>query len=274
MWQDLWVVNGFVVLEKLNFDGFSSPACSSILKISPVYEHPIVHVLDASRSVPVAGSLLGEETKNDFAKKIKEEYQILAENHAKRQSTKDLISIEEAIANRWKHDGVVVKPKQLGIHTIEMPISQLLDAIDWTPFFQTWELSGRYPKIFEDNKMGAEAKKLFNDAQEMLKRLVSEKWIQANAIVGFWPANSIGDDIELYINEDRNKQLAILHTLRQQIARDPARDHAHTALSDFIAPKDTRLKDYIGAFAVTCGIGEEEALKKYINVSDDYGRIL
>ncbi len=134
--------------------------------------------------------------------------------------------------------------------------------IDWTPFFQTWELTGRYPAILKDNKVGAEAQKLFNDAQDMLKRMVAEKWTRAAGVIGFWPANSVGDDIELYTDETRKQELATLFTLRQQIARDPSRDRAHTALADFVAPKETGLADYVGGFAVTAGLGEEESLAR------------
>jgi 5-methyltetrahydrofolate--homocysteine methyltransferase len=135
-------------------------------------------------------------------------------------------------------------------------------------------LAGRYPKIFEDNKVGAEAKKLFADAEALLKRMVAEKWITANAVIGFWPANAVGDDIELYDADSGAESCAMLHTLRQQIARDPGRDRAHTALADFVAPKDTGLVDYVGGFAVTAGIGEEEALERHLKKTDDYGRIM
>jgi 5-methyltetrahydrofolate--homocysteine methyltransferase len=146
--------------------------------------------------------------------------------------------------------------------------------IDWTPFFQTWELAGRYPQILDDNKVGVEARKLFADARATLDRIVAEKWFTANAVVGFWPANSVGDDIELYTDDTRTKQRATLFTLRQQIARDPSRDRAHTALADFIAPKETGLADYVGTFAVTAGIGEEDAIRTHFKATDDYGRII
>jgi 5-methyltetrahydrofolate--homocysteine methyltransferase len=168
-----------------------------------------------------------------------------------------------------------VKPSFLGTQTFEnYSLSSLVPYIDWTPFFQAWELTGRYPQILTDNKVGAEAKKLFDDAQVLLKRIVSEKWIRASGVVGFWPANSIGDDIELYTDDTRTKKRATLHTLRQQIARDPSRNRAHMALSDFIAPNDTGIGDYIGGFAVTAGLGEEEAIAKYIKKTDDYSRII
>ncbi len=154
-------------------------------------------------------------------------------------------------------------------------LAELVPYIDWTPFFQTWELAGRYPQILYDNKVGAEAKKLFDDAQEMLKRLVAEKWLTANGVIGFWPANSVGDDIELFTGEPRHTKLATLHTLRQQIARDPSRDRAHTALADFIAPKETGLPTTSAASPSPTGIGEEEALEEvHQGKTDDYGRIM
>ena len=168
-----------------------------------------------------------------------------------------------------------VKPSFFGPRAFKgFDLAGLVPYIDWTPFFQTWELNVRYPQILSDNKVGAEAKKLFDDAQALLKRMIAEKWVTASGIVGFWPANSVGDDIELYTGEPRHSKLATLHTLRQQIARDPKRDRAHTALSDFIAPKETGIADYVGAFAVTAGLGEEAAIEKHIPKTDDYSRIM
>jgi 5-methyltetrahydrofolate--homocysteine methyltransferase len=200
------------------------------------------------------------------------------EAHLANEAKKNRITVAAARSNPFKIDWKAYtppKPTFMGPRAFpSYNLAELVPYIDWTPFFQTWELAGRYPQILSDNKVGAEAKKLFDDAQEMLKRLVAEKWLTANGVVGFWPANSVGDDIELFTGEPRHTKLATLHTLRQQIARDPTRDRAHTALADFIAPKETGLPDYIGGFAVTTGIGEEEALNKYIKETDDYGRIL
>ena len=157
-------------------------------------------------------------------------------------------------------------------------LGQLVDVIDWTPFFSTWELAGRYPMILKDKVVGVEATKLFRDAEDMLARIVREKWLTANAVIGFWPANSVGDDIVVYKDGSRKSELARLHTLRQQIARDHrgpgGRERANTALADFIAPSDTGLADHIGGFAVTTGIGEEAALARYFKATDDYGRIM
>ncbi|MGE0854535.1 MAG: vitamin B12 dependent-methionine synthase activation domain-containing protein, partial [Hyphomicrobiaceae bacterium] len=168
-----------------------------------------------------------------------------------------------------------VKPQFFGPRAFtSYDLSDLVPFIDWTPFFSTWELTWRYPMILDDNKVGAEARKLFADAQSLLDHMIKGKWLTANGVVGFWPANSVGDDIEVYTGEPRHSRLATLHTLRQQIARDPKRERAHTALADFIAPKETGVNDYIGAFAVTAGIGDAEALEKHFKSTDDYGRIL
>jgi 5-methyltetrahydrofolate--homocysteine methyltransferase len=159
-------------------------------------------------------------------------------------------------------------------HFVAYDLAELVSYIDWTPFFQTWELRGRYPMILDDAKYGAEARKLIDDARALLDRMVREKWLTANGVIGFWPANAVGDDIEVYAEDGRNAPVAVLHTLRQQIARDASRNRAHIALSDFIAPKDSGRLDYIGAFAVTTGIGEEEAIEAHIRKTDDYGRIM
>ncbi len=186
--------------------GATTSRIHTAVKIAPNYAHPIVHVLDASRSVPVAGSLLGDDTKEPFSEKIKQEYLTLAENHAKRQSTKDLITYEEAIANRWQHDGVVIEPKTIGIYTVEMPLSELVDTIDWTPFFQTWELAGQYPAILEDEIVGSEAKKLLHDAQTMLNQFVANQSLQAKGVWYILPAKKLGEDVALYDNvEDAYK---------------------------------------------------------------------
>jgi 5-methyltetrahydrofolate--homocysteine methyltransferase len=152
-------------------------------------------------------------------------------------------------------------------------IAELRPLIDWTPFFSTWEMKGQYPRILNDDQMGETARELYDDAQKMLDQIESEKWLTANGVVGFWPANSIGeDDIELYTDESRATRLALLYSLRQQIARD--NDRANAALADFIAPKESGLADYIGGFAVTAGIGEEEKLKAFEAAHDDYSKIM
>ncbi|ADJ23603.1 methionine synthase [Hyphomicrobium denitrificans ATCC 51888] len=259
--------------------GATTSKVHTAVKVSPNYQKgQAVYVLDASRAVGVVSNLLSETEKEPFVQNIKTEYAKVRENHLAHEARKQRITIEAARANKFKIDWNAfkpVKPSFLGVRAFQnYNLASLVPYIDWTPFFQAWELAGRYPQILTDNKVGSEAKKLFDDAQVLLKRLVEEKWVTASAVVGFWPANSIGDDIEVYTDDTRSTQLTTLHTLRQQIARDPSRNRAHTALADFIAPKETGVADYIGGFAVTAGIGEDEAIAKHIKKTDDYSRII
>jgi len=259
--------------------GATTSRVHTAVKISPNYQrNQAIYVLDASRAVGVVSNLLSDTERAGYIQGIRSEYVKVRETHLANEAKKQRITLAAARSNKFAIDWkgyAPPKPSFLGARTFtSYPLAELAPYIDWTPFFQTWELKGRYPAILSDNKVGAEAKKLFADAQEMLKRLVAEKWLTANAVVGFWPANSAGDDIELFKDEERRERLTTLHTLRQQIARDPSRDRAHTALADFVAPKESLLADYIGGFAVTTGIGEEEALKTHIKVHDDYGRII
>jgi len=276
------------VAAEMEREGFSCPLLiggattskvHTAVKINPNYQRgQAVYVLDASRAVGVVSNLLSETEKAPFVARIKTEYAKVREAHIANEARKQRITLKAARDNKFKIDWknfTPVKPSFLGPRAFpNYDLASLVPYIDWTPFFQTWELAGRYPQILTDNKVGAEAKKLFDDAQTLLKRIVTEKWVTASGVVGFWPANSIGDDIELYTGEPRHTKIATLHTLRQQIARDPSRDRAHTALADFIAPKDTGLADYIGGFAVTTGIGEEEAIERYVKKTDDYNRIM
>lgn len=256
--------------------GATTSRVHTAVKVQPHYSGNTVHVLDASRSVPVAGSLLNKEQEKIFSLAIKNEYEKLREHHQKSQSAKEFISLEEARKNKfnieWKKEDVV-EPSFTGVKNFEnYPLEEIVPYIDWTPFFQTWELAGRYPKILEDEVVGTEAKKLFNDAQELLKKVVEEKWISANAVIGFWAANSISDDIELYANGKRDKAFEVLHSLRQQTKK--AADVPNIALADFVAPKESGLNDYIGAFAVTAGIGIEKWIEKFEKDHDDYNSIM
>jgi 5-methyltetrahydrofolate--homocysteine methyltransferase len=209
---------------------------------------------------------------------VRSEYVRIRENYLKGETKKARLPLQAARDNRFRiaWDGYTPpKPKFLGARAFAgYDLAELVAYIDWTPFFSTWELAGKYPRIFEDNVVGPEARKLYADAQAMLKRMVAGKWLTANAVAGFWPANALGDDIALYADESRSAELARLHTLRQQMARENRRDRANTALADFVAPAETGLADYVGAFAVTAGIGESEALTRYIDKTDDYGRIM
>ncbi len=259
--------------------GATTSRVHTAVKVAPNYsKSQAIHVLDASRAVGVVSQLLSPDTQVDYIANIKSEYEKVRTNYLAKEQKKKRISIGIARDNKFEinwQDYEPTKPGFFGPRAFEnYDLSRLVPYIDWSPFFSTWELKGRYPAIFDDNKFGAEAKKLYDDAQQLLKRIVSEKWLTANAVIGFWPANSIGDDIELYTGEPRHTSLATLHTLRQQMARDPNRNRAHTALADFIAPKESKRDDYVGGFAVTTGIGEEQALEKYFDKTDDYGRIM
>jgi 5-methyltetrahydrofolate--homocysteine methyltransferase len=276
------------VAAEMEREGFSVPLLiggattskvHTAVKINPNYNRgQTVYVLDASRAVGVVSKLLSETDKAPFVQNIKSEYTKVREAHLANEARKQRITLKAARDNKFKVDWQAykpVKPSFLGPRSFaNYDLASLVPYIDWTPLFQTWELSGRYPQILTDNKVGSEAKKLFDDAQALLKRIVAEKWFSASAVVGFWPANSIGDDIAVYRDDTRGNQIAMLHTLRQQIARDPSRNRAHTALADFIAPKETGVADYIGSFAVTSGLGEEEAIERHIKKTDDYTRIM
>jgi 5-methyltetrahydrofolate--homocysteine methyltransferase len=226
----------------------------------------------------VVSSLMSQSERGPYMQGVREEYVKIREAYLRGETKKTRLPLEAARENRFRIDWpgyVPPRPRLVGTRAFRSyRLAELVPYIDWSPFFSTWELTGKYPRIFEDNVVGAEAKKLFADAQAMLKRIVAEKWLTANAVVGFWPANAVGDDIELYADPERRTRLAVLHTLRQQMARENKRDRANTALADFVAPKETGLADYVGAFAVTAGIGEAEALGAHIEATDDYGRIM
>jgi len=234
-----------------------------------------VHVLDASRSVTVVEQLLGAK-KPQFVEDLKAEYSRMREHHEKHRGAKQLLSMNEARRNKLQltFDQTTIKqPRELGLKQFDnFPLEKLLNYIDWTPFFQTWELHGRYPKILTDEVVGEEATALFKDAQAMLSRIVSEKWLTAKAVTGIFPANSVGDDIEIYEDESRSNVINIQHTLRQQTKKTGGQPNI--AFSDFIAPKDTGIKDYIGGFVVTTGHGIDEHVERFERDHDDYSSIL
>lgn len=234
-----------------------------------------VHVLDASRSVTVVEQLLGNK-KQTFVEDLKAEYARMREHHEKHRGAKQLLSLEAAQNNRLVlsfDETTITKPKQLGLQVIEeQDLSQLVPYIDWTPFFQTWELHGRFPAILNDEIVGTEASKLYEDAQSMLQKIVEEKWFTAKAVTGLFPANSVGDDIEIYADETRNKVLCVQHTLRQQTKK--VEGQPNLALSDFIAPKESGTIDYIGGFVVTTGHGIETHVERFEADHDDYSSIM
>jgi 5-methyltetrahydrofolate--homocysteine methyltransferase len=257
--------------------GATTSKVHTAVKIEKNYTNgPTIHVLDASRSVTVVESLLGHK-KELFVKEIKEDYERLRIHHEKHRSEKRLLSLEQARNNKlkinWK-DSDVYTPSFIGNKVLtNYPLEDLVPYIDWTPFFQTWELHGRYPAILKDEVVGVEASKLFADAQEMLHKIVSEKWLEARAVIGFYPANSNEeDDIELFRDDKRDQIVSVQHTLRQQTEK--VKGAPSLALSDFIAPKATGLNDYIGGFVVTTGIGLEEKVEEYEKDHDDYNSIL
>ena len=248
------------------------------VKIHPNYERgQTVYVTDASRAVGVASNLLSKEHRDSYITDIRDEYRRVADQHARGQKETVRQPIAAARANKFAIDWETYtppKPTFTGLKTFEAyDLKVLAEYIDWTPFFQSWELAGRYPLILEDPKLGEAARTLFADAQSMLQRMIDEQWVKASAVVGLWPANATdADDIELYTDESRTQVRAKFHTLRQQMVRK--NDRANIALSDFVAPKETGLADYIGGFAVTAGIGEDDAAKLFEDKNDDYSAIL
>ena len=247
------------------------------VKIIPHYQNGVVHVLDASRSVPVMNSLLSEEQKEPFLEKIKEEYDKLRADHQDRKSTRVYISIEDArknIVNTDWENYQIHKPEKLGITKLEdFSLETLRNYIDWSPFFHTWELKGKYPDILHSKLVGKEAQSLFDDANKMLDRIISEKLIKANGVLGLFPANRLGtDDIEVYQDEEKSEVLAVIHNLRQQ--GEKRIGIKNLCLSDYIAPKESGKIDYIGAFAVTAGIGVDEVAARYEADHDDYNSIM
>lgn len=259
--------------------GATTSRIHTAVKIAPNYNHPVIHVLDASRSVPVVSSLLGEnrDERNNFLSSITDEYNHVREEHLKRQSEKNYISIEQARVNKFKvnwADTATPAPTILGISTFKKyPLAKLCNYIDWTPFFQTWQMKGKYPAIFEDPKYGSEAKKLFNDANKLLDKIIKQNLLTANGIAGIFPANTVcEDDIEIYTDESRRSIKQVLHTLRQQQLK--TQGQPNYALADFIAPAESNRKDYIGMFAVTAGIGIESLIEQFEKDHDDYNSIL
>jgi 5-methyltetrahydrofolate--homocysteine methyltransferase len=270
-------------MEREGFDlplligGATTSRVHTAVKISPNYhKSQAIYVTDASRAVGVVSSLMSPEGRPKAIAKVREEYARMADSYARGQAEKARTSIADARANRLKLDWAVYtppKPTFLATRAFKAyDLAELARYIDWTPFFHAWELKGTFPRILDDDKYGEAARNLYDDARAMLKQLIDEKWLTANGAVGFWPANSLGDDIELYADDRRTKRIAVLHTLRQQMARDGSR--ANLALADFVAPKETGFADYVGSFAVTAGIGEEEVARRFERANDDYSKIM
>ncbi|HLV26330.1 MAG TPA: methionine synthase [Gemmatimonadales bacterium] len=268
-------------MERENFDlplligGATTSKLHTALRIEPRYSRaPVVHVLDASRSVGVTSAVLSAEQRDDFAASIKAEYEALRVERAARDNNARRITIEEARANRAKLDfsQPAPRPSFLGVRSFEdWPLRDIVPRIDWTPFFRAWELAGHYPAILEDEVVGESARQLHADATAMLDRLIDEGRLRARAVIGFWPAHSVGDDIELFADESRSERLATLHTVRQQMARTHG---PNRALADYVAPNGSPTPDYVGLFAVNAGEGVDELVKEYEADFDDYNAIL
>lgn len=255
--------------------GATTSKIHTAVKIEPHYEHPAMYVMDASRVVGVVNKLLGEH-KDEFVSEIKDEYHKLRTEREKRQKKSSLANLQQArqfaAEIEWSQANIT-KPTFLGTKVFsDYSLQDLLPRIDWTPFFRSWQLAGKFPKILDDEVVGETATKLYANAQAMLKTIVEEKWLTARAVIGFYPANAQGDDIEIYADESRTQVIHRLHHLRQQ--KQTRNGKFNYCLSDFIAPKETGLKDYIGGFAVTSGIGIDEHVKAFEAKHDDYNAIL
>ncbi|MCB8837742.1 methionine synthase [Aurantimonas sp. VKM B-3413] len=270
-------------MEREGFDiplligGATTSRVHTAVKIHPQYDRgQSVYVTDASRAVGVVSSLLSLETRDKTIETIRGEYKKVAEAHEKSERDKQRLPLVKARANAFKTDWAAyepVAPSFTGTRVFQdWDLEELSRYIDWTPFFQTWEMKGRYPAILEDERQGEAARSLFADAQAMLKQIVEEKWFQPKAVVGFWPANSIGDDIRLFTGDERTEELATFFTLRQQLTKRG--DRPNLALADFVAPQESRKPDYVGGFVVTAGIEEEAIANRFAKANDDYASIM
>ena len=270
-------------MEREGFDiplligGATTSRVHTAVKIHPRYSQgQAVHVNDASRAVGVVGALLSPEAKSSYIERLKAEYRKVAEAHARSEAEKQRLPLAKARENAFRPDWAAYQPRTptfLGTRTFQdWDLAELARYIDWTPFFQTWELRGVYPKILDDEKQGAVARQLFGDAQAMLEKIIAEKWFTPKAVVGFWPAGAVGDDIRLFTDEARDEELATFFTLRQQLTRRDGRPNL--AMADFVAPVESGKADYLGGFVVTAGFGEIAIAERFERSNDDYSSIL
>ncbi len=273
------------VAKELTREGFSVPLLiggattshpHTSVKVAPEYAPGVVHVLDASRVVNVVSALLSPEQKPAFLSEVTAKQKSAREDFESRRVQRKLLTLEAARANKqpfdWKNVDLA-KPEFLGSRAFnDVPLQDLVPFIDWGPFFNAWELYGAFPKILDDATVGAEAKKLYADAQALLKRIIDEKRFRANGVLSFWPCNSVGDDVELYTDEARSKVLGRFHMLRQQTEKQPGQ--YNLCLADYVAPKDSGRLDYCGGFAVTAGLGVEEFANSFRKQHDDYSAIM
>ena len=263
---------GFTI--PLLIGGATTSRAHTAIKIAPHYKGPVIHILDASRAVPAATSLLSDEGKTEFLSQHQAEYERIRKSHA--APAQPLVALDNARSRRtpieWRAEDIAA-PSFTGVRVLDkFPLATLREFIDWTPFFHTWELKGIYPRILEDAKQGAQARQIFAEANALLDRMIAENLLTARAVYGFFPANAVGDDVEIYTDESRSQVWTTLHFLRQQANREgnePCR-----SLADFIAPRDSGLPDYVGAFAVTSGIGVKELCEEFRSHHDDYNAIM
>jgi 5-methyltetrahydrofolate--homocysteine methyltransferase len=270
-------------MEREGFDiplligGATTSRVHTAVKIHPQYSRgQTVYVNDASRAVGVVSALLSSEQKPAYVEDVRAEYQKVAEKHAQSEAEKQRISIDKARENRFRPDWssyAPPKPSFLGTRVFESyDLHELARYIDWTPFFQTWELKGRYPAILEDEAQGPAARQLWDDAQKMLAEVLKKNWFRPKAVIGFWPASTVGDDIRLYRDDTRTEELATFFTLRQQLTKTG--NKPNMALADFVAPVETGRPDYIGGFVVTAGMEENAIAERFERTNDDYSSIL
>ena len=256
--------------------GATTSRTHTAVKIAPAFDGPTVYVKDASRAVGVAQSLVSPDLRAAFIAQTREDYAQLRQRHATRGARSKLLTLEKARANAFVTDWASYRPtapRQPGITVFDdYPLAELVDYIDWTPFFQAWELAGRYPKILDDAVVGEQARHLFADARAMLARIVDERWLRARAVIGLFPANACGDDIALYTDNTRQTVRATLHHLRQQQEKPPG--VPNLCLADYLAPQGSGIADWLGAFACTAGIGIDEHVARFEAAHDDYNAIL
>ncbi|MGH2537557.1 MAG: methionine synthase [Candidatus Promineifilaceae bacterium] len=270
-------------MQRAGFDhplligGATTSKAHTAVKIEPNYSRgPVVHVLDASRAVGVVANLLNKAGREQFAAEVRAEYETVRRQHAGRRAGRPLASLEEARRQRFRPDWDAYRPPQPNLSGLRVfddyDLAELAEYIDWTPFFKAWELAGKFPDILDDERVGEAARSLYTDAQALLNQIIGHKWLCARGVVGLFPANSAGDDIEVYAPGRRSRPIAVIHSLRQQMEKPPGRPNL--ALADFIAPKDSGLADHIGAFAVTTGLGLADLVAGFEAERDDYHAIL
>jgi 5-methyltetrahydrofolate--homocysteine methyltransferase len=276
------MVNFAAEMQRQDFEiplligGATTSRAHTAVKVTPRYEGPVLWVKDASRSVPVAAALLSPERRGKLLEDTEADYASLRKRHAAK-TDRPLMSLEDARANRTPIDWSSYEPPApaMGTETRvfeDYDLAELRDYIDWQPFFNAWEMKGKFPDILNNPASGETARKLYDDAQDMLDRLIEEKWLTANGVIGFFPANAVGDDIELYSDSERTEVLTTLHNLRQQ--GEHREGVPNRSLGDFVAPKETGLADHVGAFAVTAGLGSQDKIKEFKDELDDYSAIL